>query len=198
MLCLRSGEADYWGHLNEYGSGTGGGPPGSPLVGQPGYDGDYNTLQTDEASFTYLLNGDPVMRQVANLLCNTSGLYPNGGTNPQATPFSYVTDFTTPGIYGGSGNLWVINKTSGANGGYSTRHNLTDGYRSPWLAIRQLLGYTGIYDVAGHGVAAYRSQCEQQFRSALNYPNYSLAIVGYLETEYAQILMASSGWSFPT
>jgi hypothetical protein len=190
--------SDYWGYVAEYGSGAGGGPAGSALAGQPGYDGDYNSLQTDYCSTMWFLTRDPKWQQLANMLMNSSGLYPSGGgtNNPSATPFSYSACFSTTPSPGATG-VWVIDKTSGASGGYSTRHSLLDGYRQSWLPLSILTGARPDLNSA-FPYSAYASHGEPDFKNAWIYSGFSENSYAQMVDIHAQYLFASPNWpGFP-
>lgn len=128
---------DYRGFFCEYQAGNGGGPIGDPLRGQPYYDGDYSYVQLSEVCYLWqvmeLHDGEDEQYWLrrANMLLNQIGSYPVGGlSNPTATPFEGQT--TT---------LLNQDKTSGASGGYSTRHNIaSEPYRVAFLPISIVRG----------------------------------------------------------
>jgi hypothetical protein len=129
---------------------------------------------------------------------NSSGLYPSGGgtNNPSATPFSYSACFSTTPSPGATG-VWVIDKTSGASGGYSTRHSLLDGYRQSWLPLSILTGARPDLNSA-FPYSAYASHGEPDFKNAWIYSGFSENSYAQMVDIHAQYLFASPNWpGFP-
>lgn len=156
--------SDCYGWLTEWngngGTAQGGGPSGSALYLQPGFSPDYTTLQVQDLTMGYFVSvaagqPEPRFKFLINMLMNQASRYPYGAAatggsptnplnNPQSTFFNNSIVVSGNTVFTESPSTWqyawATDRQNQASGGYSTRHSLVDGFRSPGPAMMILSG----------------------------------------------------------